>query len=127
MNYYYVIYYVKSFIRKDDDVCLSFHCCAPIFSPFSPTCRVFMYCAPYQVNKNNDYNEMRVVNHTGFGHFEYWYAKDADKLVHDEIVSMMKDAAYRIANPITKIRELGYFYHAFLIPFVLHVPISFSI
>ena len=57
MNYYYVIYYVKSFIRKDDDVCLSFHCCAPIFSPFSPTCRVFMYCAPYQVNKNNDYND----------------------------------------------------------------------
>ena len=67
--------------------------------------------------------QMRVVNHTGFGHFEYWYAKDADKLVHDEIVSMMKDAAYRIANPITKIRDLGYFYHAFLIPFVL--PISF--
>ena len=55
--------------------------------------------------------QMRVVNHTGFGHFEYWYAKDADKLVHDEIVSMMKDAAYRIANPITKIRDLGYFYH----------------
>ena len=62
---------------------------------------------------------MRVVNHTGFGHFEYWYAKDVDKLVNDEIVSMLKDAAYRIANPITKIRDLGYFYHAFLIPFEL--------
>ena len=34
MNYYYVIYYVKSFIRKDDDVCLSFHCCAPILAIF---------------------------------------------------------------------------------------------
>ena len=32
------------------------------FSPFSPTCRVFMYCAPYQVNKNNDYNDMQGLN-----------------------------------------------------------------
>ena len=54
---------------------------------------------------------MRVINQTGFGHFEYWYAKDADKLVLEEIVSSMKDTAYRIANSVTKIRDLGYFYH----------------
>ena len=54
MNYYYVIYYVKSCIRSDDDVCLSFHCRAPHLRHFPRLVGFSCIVHHFQVNKNND-------------------------------------------------------------------------